>query len=83
MRRRGGRNPNALSVTSQKYDIDGDGKLNDAELAMREMDTVNLGYMKNEQVYKVMIDQMKLQHAVLCLFHSLHDSSASMQHIRA
>jgi hypothetical protein len=67
MRRRGGRNPNALSVTSQKYDIDGDGKLNDAELAMREMDTVNLGYMKNEQVYKVMIDQMKLQHKVFSL----------------
>jgi hypothetical protein len=74
MRKRGGKNASALpaiskrlSVTSQKYDLDGDGKLDDAELAMREMDTDNRGYLTNDKVYKVMIDQMNLQREVFNL----------------
>jgi hypothetical protein len=56
-----------LSRVSRKYDVDGDGKLDDAEKAMRDMDTDNQGYLSNEKVYKVMVEQMKLQQEVFSL----------------
>jgi hypothetical protein len=56
-----------LSVTSRKYDVDGDGKLDEAEQNMRDMDTDNRGYLTNEEVYKVMVEQMKLQREVFSL----------------
>jgi hypothetical protein len=68
------RNPSALTSTgkplskvSMKYDIDGDGKLDPSEKAMRDMDTDDRGYLTNEQVYKVMLEQMKLQREVFGL----------------
>jgi hypothetical protein len=74
MRKRAGKHQSALSagskqlsVTSMMYDVDGDGKLDDAEKAMREMDTDNRGYLTNEKVYKVMLEQMKLQQEVFGL----------------
>jgi hypothetical protein len=74
MRKRAGKNPSALSATSKTlsatsrmYDVDGDGKLDEVEQAMREMDTDNLGYLTNEKVYKVMLEQMKLQRDVFGL----------------
>jgi hypothetical protein len=57
----------ALSKVSMKYDIDGDGKLDPSEKAMRDMDTDGRGYLTNEQVYKVMLEQMKLQREVFGL----------------
>jgi hypothetical protein len=57
----------ALSSTSQMYDIDGDGKLDEAEQAMRDMDIENRGRLSNKKVYKVMVDQMKLQQEVFSL----------------
>jgi hypothetical protein len=57
----------ALSMTSKMYDVDGDGKLDVAEQAMRDMDTANRGYLTNEKVYKVMLEQMKLQQEVFSL----------------
>jgi hypothetical protein len=56
-----------LSITSRKYDVDGDGKLDEAEQTMRDMDTDNVGYLTNEKVYKIMLEQMKLQKEVFSL----------------
>jgi hypothetical protein len=56
-----------LSVVSKMYDVDGDGKLDESEQAMRDMDTDNRGYLTNEKVYKVMLEQMKLQNEVFSL----------------
>jgi hypothetical protein len=61
------RQPSALSVTSKMYDVDGDGKLDEAEQAMRDKDIKNRGFLSNEEVYKVMLDQMKLQREVFGL----------------
>jgi len=43
------------------YDIDGDGELDDAELAMMEMDGSGRGYLTNEKVYGMMQEQMHTQ----------------------
>jgi hypothetical protein len=74
MRKRGDKHPSALSVTdkplsrtSKMYDVDGDGKLDEAEQAMREMDTENRGFLTNEKVYKILLEQMKLQQEVFGL----------------
>jgi hypothetical protein len=74
LRQRAGKNPSALKSTSKglskvsvMYDIDGDGKLDPSEMAMRELDTDNRGYLTNEQVYKVMLEQMRLQREVFGL----------------
>jgi hypothetical protein len=74
MRQRAGKHPSALTSTSKalskismRYDVDGDGKLDPSEKAMRDMDTDNRGYLTNEQVYKVMLEQMKLQQEVFGL----------------
>mmetsp|Transcript_11071 Transcript_11071/g.21141 ORF Transcript_11071/g.21141 Transcript_11071/m.21141 type:complete len:405 (-) Transcript_11071:23-1237(-) len=52
---------NRLSVISQKYDIDGDGKLDAAEQAMRDMDQSGRGFLTNEKVYEVVQQQMAMQ----------------------
>ena len=52
---------NRLSTVSKMYDIDGDGQLDDAELAMRNMDTSGRGFLTNEKVYKMMQEQMDTQ----------------------
>jgi hypothetical protein len=57
----------ALSRTSKMFDVDGDGKLDDAEKAMRDMDTENDGYLPNWKVYQVMVEQMRLQQEVFSL----------------
>jgi hypothetical protein len=50
-----------LSTVSKMYDIDGDGKLDEAELAMRNMDKSGRGYLSNETVYKLMREQLQMQ----------------------
>jgi hypothetical protein len=62
-----GRAKSTMSLTSKMYDVDGDGKLDETERAMREMDTDNRGYLTNEKVYKIMLEQMKLQQEVFGL----------------
>jgi hypothetical protein len=75
MRKRTSKHPFALSATSKKqlsvtsrmYDVDGDGQLDETEQAMRDQDTDNRGYLTNEKVYKIMLEQMKLQKEVFGL----------------
>jgi hypothetical protein len=53
--------PRKLSTFSKMYDIDGDGKLDEAELAMRNMDQSGRGYLTNDKVYKLMEKQLETQ----------------------
>lgn len=46
------RSGTVLSVTSKAYDLDGDGKLNEAEQAMRDLDKSNRGFLTNDKVSK-------------------------------
>ncbi len=50
-----------LSMISKMYDIDGDGKLDEAELAMRNMDTSSRGYLTNDKVYELMQQNFQMQ----------------------
>jgi len=50
-----------LSAASKKYDMDGDGELDEAEQAMRDMDKSGRGFLKNEEVYGMMKDQLQMQ----------------------
>jgi hypothetical protein len=43
------------------YDVDNDGVLYEAELAMRNMDKSGRAHLTNETVYKMMREQMKTQ----------------------
>jgi hypothetical protein len=50
-----------LSTFSKKYDVNGDGVLDDAEMAMRGMDTSGRGYLTNDKVHALMLEEMKMQ----------------------
>jgi hypothetical protein len=54
-----------LSAISKKYDVDGDGKLDAAEQAMRDMDSQNLGYLTNDKVYTIFQEQLRMQKQLL------------------
>jgi hypothetical protein len=45
-----------LSEVGKMYDVDGDGKLDEAEQAMRDMDKTGRGYLTNDKVYELMIE---------------------------
>ena len=47
-----------LSKVSELYDVDGDGKLNETEQAMRDMDEEGKGHIDNRKVYKIMEQQV-------------------------
>jgi hypothetical protein len=57
---------NRLSSISKKYDIGGKGMLDEAEQAMRDMDSENLGYLTNEKVYRILKEQIETQNK-LCV----------------
>ena len=57
----GEESPRALSAVSKLYDVDGDGVLNDAERALRELDTENEGRLSNQKVLQIMQQQLALQ----------------------
>ena len=50
-----------LSTVSKMYDIDGNGELDAAELAMRTMDKSGRGYLTNDKVYKMIQEQLETQ----------------------
>lgn len=45
-----------LSEVGKMYDVDGDGKLDEAEQAMRDLDKTGRGYLTNEKVYEMIIE---------------------------
>jgi len=49
---------NRLTKISKNYDFDGDGVLNEAELAMRRLDTSNRGYLTNQEIYALTREQI-------------------------
>lgn len=53
------RTPRKLSSISKLYDINGDGKLDAAESAMRDMDVSNRGFLTNDKIYALMQAQME------------------------
>lgn len=55
----------ALSAVSKKYDVDGDGKLSEAEQAMRNLDTEGRGYLTNDKVLSVFQEQLRMQKQLL------------------
>lgn len=50
-----------LSDLSAKYDINGDGELDEAEQAMRNMDQTGRGYLTNDKVYGLMQEHLEMQ----------------------
>lgn len=50
-----------LSTFSKKYDVKGDGVLDAAEKAMRNMDDSHRGYLTNEKVYMMMQEHLETQ----------------------
>jgi len=50
-----------LSSFSKLYDVDGDGKLDAAEMAMKSMDQSGRGYLTNDKVYELMLQQFETQ----------------------
>lgn len=50
-----------LSMVSRMYDFDGDGQLDEAELAMRNMDKSGKGFLTNEKVFGLMQQHMQQQ----------------------
>lgn len=52
---------NMLSRVSQMYDINGDGVLDEAERAMRNLDDTGRGYLTNDKVYELMNNHLKMQ----------------------
>lgn len=55
----------SLSLVSKQYDVDGDGKLNPTEQAMRNMDKEGLGYLPNHKVYSLFEEQLRMQKQLL------------------
>lgn len=54
-----------LSAISRKYDVDGDGKLDEAEQAMRDMDKEGRGFLTNDKVYSIFQQQLRMQKQLL------------------
>ncbi len=50
-----------LSAVSKMYDIDGDGTLDEAEQAMRDMDKTGRGYLTNEKIHDLMTEHLDTQ----------------------
>ena len=53
--------PRTLSAVSKMYDLDGDGVLNEAERALRELDTEGEGHLSNQKALRIMEQQLDLQ----------------------
>ena len=50
-----------LSTFSKNYDVNNDGELDKVELAMKDMDTTERGYLTNDKVYGLMQEQLRTQ----------------------
>lgn len=50
-----------LSTTARMYDVNGDGVLDETEMAMRNLDKSGRGFLTNDKVYKLMREQLATQ----------------------
>jgi len=57
-RKKGEKNPK-LSLVSKAYDLDGDGKLDDAEQIMRDADSSGRGFLTNEEIYELVHNEIR------------------------
>lgn len=55
-------NEGDLSKSTRAWDLDGDGKLDDAELALKNLDQSHKGTLSKEQMYGLMKENLKTQH---------------------
>ncbi|KAL7470021.1 hypothetical protein ACHAXS_010267 [Conticribra weissflogii] len=53
-----------LDSYARKYDIDGDGVLDDVEIAMMNCDREGRGHLTNEDIYNIVADQLNAKHDV-------------------
>ena len=51
----------SLSASAKAWDLDGDGELGDAEMALRNMDRSHKGTLSKEQMYELMNSNLKTQ----------------------
>jgi len=53
-----------LDSYARKYDVDGDGVLDDVEIAMMKRDKEGRGHLTNEDIYNIVADQLNAKHDV-------------------
>mmetsp|Transcript_16165 Transcript_16165/g.22543 ORF Transcript_16165/g.22543 Transcript_16165/m.22543 type:complete len:738 (-) Transcript_16165:88-2301(-) len=63
----GGKKERSLSRFSMVYDLNGDGRLDNLEQKMRDLDEENRGYLTNEKVYDILEDQERVMVKYLSL----------------
>jgi hypothetical protein len=51
----------SLSASAKQWDLDGDGELDDAEMALRNLDRSHKGTLSKEQMYELMADNLQTQ----------------------
>ena len=51
----------SLSASAKQWDLDGDGELDDAEMALRALDQSGKGTLSKEQMYKLMNSNLETQ----------------------
>lgn len=51
--------PRKLSSVSKMYDVNGDGQLDEAEMAMRGMDSSDRGFLTNDKIYSLVREQLE------------------------
>mmetsp|Transcript_16387 Transcript_16387/g.36680 ORF Transcript_16387/g.36680 Transcript_16387/m.36680 type:complete len:334 (-) Transcript_16387:51-1052(-) len=61
----GGSHEGRLSEVSKLYDVNNDGRLDEAEAAMRAMDKTGRGYLTNDKVYHLMKEHINTQEKLL------------------
>ena len=51
----------SLSASAKQWDLDGDGELDDAEMALRNLDKSHKGTLSKEQMYELMTANLQTQ----------------------
>lgn len=77
-----GQCPRSLSTVSRVYDTNGKGYLDSTELAMRHMDSQNLGYLTADKVYELMHklqDEQKVHTELVEELHKQTEKAVSLK----
>ena len=51
----------SLSASEKQWDLDGDGELDDTEMALRNLDKSHKGTLSKDQMYELMADNLQTQ----------------------